>query len=55
VHLAVNPRVLPMLAKPADALRDGEGRLFEPKWDGFRTLVFRDADELFIHDVGSFL
>src|SRR5438874_523846 len=48
VHLAVNPPVLPMLAKPAHALPDGEGWLFEPKWDGFRALVFRDADELFI-------
>jgi ATP-dependent DNA ligase len=37
-----------MLARPVDALPDGEGWLFEPKWDGFRALVFRDADELFI-------
>src|SRR5690349_22171930 len=37
-----------MLAKRVDALPDGEGWLFEPKWDGFRTLVFRDGDELFI-------
>jgi hypothetical protein len=29
-------------------LPDGERWLFEPKWDGFRALVFRDADELFI-------
>jgi hypothetical protein len=48
VHLAVNPPVLPMLAKPVHALPDGERWLFEPKWDGFRALVFRDADELFI-------
>ena len=48
MHLAVNPPVLPMLAKPAHALPDGERWLFEPKWDGFRALVFRDADELFI-------
>lgn len=31
----------PMLAKIADALPEGEGFLFEPKWDGFRALVFR--------------
>src|SRR5438270_13311093 len=37
-----------MLAKPVHALPDGERWLFEPKWDGFRALVFRDADELFI-------
>src|ERR1044071_2966567 len=37
-----------MLEKRVGALRDGEGWLCEPKWDGFRTLVFRDGDELFI-------
>jgi ATP-dependent DNA ligase len=37
-----------MLSKAADALPEGEGWLFEPKWDGFRTLVFRDADELLL-------
>jgi ATP-dependent DNA ligase len=48
VNLPVNPPVLPMLAKRVSALPDGEGFLFEPKWDGFRTLVFRDGAELFI-------
>jgi ATP-dependent DNA ligase len=37
-----------MLAKRVDALPDGPGWLFEPKWDGFRTIVFRDGDELFL-------
>jgi len=37
-----------MLAKPADALPEGDGWLFEPKWDGFRALVFRDDDEVLI-------
>lgn len=37
-----------MLSKAADALPAGEGWLFEPKWDGFRALVFRDGAELFI-------
>jgi len=37
-----------MLAKAADALPDGDGWLFEPKWDGFRALVFRDGDEVYI-------
>ena len=37
-----------MLAKPADALPEGAGWLFEPKWDGFRALVFRDGDETLI-------
>ncbi len=35
-----------MLSSAADALPDGEGWQFEPKWDGFRTLVFRDGDEI---------
>ncbi|CAA9401925.1 MAG: DNA_ligase_IV_Ku-like [uncultured Ramlibacter sp.] len=34
----------PMLAKIADELPSGEGFVFEPKWDGFRALVFRDAE-----------
>jgi ATP-dependent DNA ligase len=37
-----------MLAKRVDALPEGQGWLFEPKWDGFRVLVFRDGDELFL-------
>jgi ATP-dependent DNA ligase len=37
-----------MLAKRVSALPEGEGWIFEPKWDGFRTLVFRDRDELFV-------
>ena len=44
------PPIEPMLAKLADALPvDGE-YLYEPKWDGFRALVFRGsaADDLFI-------
>ena len=37
-----------MLSRAADALPGGEGWQFEPKWDGFRTLVFRDADEILL-------
>ncbi len=37
-----------MLAKRVDALPPGDAWIFEPKWDGFRALVFRDGDELFI-------
>lgn len=37
-----------MLAKRVSALPEGEGLLFEPKWDGFRTLVFKDGAELFL-------
>jgi ATP-dependent DNA ligase len=48
MHLAVNPPLLPMLATRVAELPPGEGWIFEPKWDGFRTLIFRDGDELFI-------
>src|SRR2546423_7868508 len=37
-----------MLAKRVGELPPGEGWIFEPKWDGFRALVFRDKDEIFI-------
>jgi ATP-dependent DNA ligase len=42
----IPPPLEPMLAKLADALPEGEGWLFEPKWDGFRAIVFRDGDEV---------
>ena len=37
-----------MLAKPQPSLPDGPGWAYEPKWDGFRALVFRDGDELLV-------
>ncbi len=37
-----------MLAKRTSDLPQGEGWIFEPKWDGFRALVFRDGDEILI-------
>ena len=41
------PPIEPMLAKASDGLPEGEGWLFEPKWDGFRALVFRDGDTVY--------
>ena len=46
MHLPFDPPIEPMLAKPSSGLPDGDGWLFEPKWDGFRALVFRDGDEV---------
>ena len=46
VRLPVMPPVAPMLAKAADELPEGEGWIYEPKWDGFRCIVFRDGDEV---------
>ncbi len=40
--------IAPMLAKLSNALPEGEGWIYEPKWDGFRALVFRDGDELLL-------
>src|SRR5438132_650860 len=48
MRLPFAPPLVPMLSKPADALPSGDGWQFEPKWDGFRTLVFRDADEIML-------
>jgi len=44
----VNPPLLPMLAKRVGELPVGGTWIFEPKWDGFRALVFRDRDEILI-------
>jgi ATP-dependent DNA ligase len=48
VELVVQPPVLPMLAKRVAEVPTGAGWIFEPKWDGFRAVVFRDGDELLI-------
>ena len=48
MHLPILPTLPPMLAKRVDALPIVEGFIFEPKWDGFRALVFRDGDEVFL-------
>ena len=47
LNLPVQPPIEPMLAKAVDALPSGDGWLYEPKWDGFRALVFRDGDEVY--------
>ena len=48
MHLPFDPPLEPMLAKASDGLPTGEGWLYEPKWDGFRAIVFRDGDEVLI-------
>lgn len=48
MNLAVNPPVLPMLAKRVAELPRTGAWIFEPKWDGFRALIFRDGDEILI-------
>ncbi len=48
MQLPVNPPILPMLAKRVAELPRGGEWIFEPKWDGFRALIFRDGDEVLI-------
>src|SRR3954465_8583656 len=49
MDLPVNPPVAPMLVKPVGAIPAG-AYVFGPKWDGFRSIVFRDGDEV---EIGS--
>ena len=49
MDLPVMPPVKPMLAKPVAKIPQ-HGHLFEPKWDGFRAVVFRDGDDV---EIGS--
>ena len=44
--LPLEPPIAPMLAKLSDTIPDGDGWLYEPKWDGFRCIVFRDGDSI---------
>ena len=46
MDLPVLPPVKPMLAKAATKLPTADGLFYEPKWDGFRCIVFRDGDEV---------
>jgi ATP-dependent DNA ligase len=46
MHLPIEPPIKPMLAKLARTIPTGGGLLYEPKWDGFRCIVFRDGDEI---------
>jgi len=48
MKLPVQSPILPMLAKRVDELPLGEGWIYEPKWDGFRALIFKDDDEVLI-------
>jgi ATP-dependent DNA ligase len=50
---AVAPPVEPMLAKLADDLPPQGAYLYEPKWDGFRAIVFRGADDVYIQSRDS--
>jgi ATP-dependent DNA ligase len=46
--LPVPPPVSPMLAKLAREMPEGDGVMYEPKWDGFRCVVFREGDSVIL-------
>jgi ATP-dependent DNA ligase len=46
VALPLKPPVKPQLARSAKELPADDGWRYEPKWDGFRTIVFRDGDDV---------
>ena len=48
MKLPLEPPIAPQLAKSAKELPEGEGWVYEPKWDGFRTIVFRDGGEVYL-------
>ena len=48
LQLPFKPPLAVMLAKASSDLPEDDGWLFEPKWDGFRALVFKSGDELYI-------
>ena len=43
----IEPPIEPMLSKLSAELPEGDGWLFEPKWDGFRAIVFRGGDRIY--------
>jgi len=48
MQLPVMPPIKPMLAKPVSSIPAGQH--YEPKWDGFRSIIFRDGDDV---EIGS--
>ncbi|MFL5842140.1 MAG: ATP-dependent DNA ligase, partial [Thermoleophilaceae bacterium] len=46
--LPLEPPIPPQLARSAKELPDGNGWVYEPKYDGFRTIVFRDRDDIYL-------
>ena len=48
MSLPFDPPLEPMLAKPTPEIPTGDGWTYEPKWDGFRALAFRDGPSVFL-------
>jgi ATP-dependent DNA ligase len=45
---AIKPPLPPMESRSADEIPIGQGWQYEPKWDGFRCIAFRDGDEIYL-------
>src|ERR1700745_1521593 len=44
--MSLKPPIAPMEARSVEEIPTGDGWQYEPKWDGFRCLVFRDGDKI---------
>jgi ATP-dependent DNA ligase len=53
IRLPIRPPYPPAEAKSVAEIPSGEGCLYEPKWDGFRCLVFRSADQVLLQSKGG--
>ena len=53
MNLPFQPPIAPMEARHVAALPEGPGWQYEPKWDGFRAICFRDGGEVFISSRGE--
>lgn len=53
MDLPFQPPIRPMLSRPAESVPEGEGWLYEPKWDGFRVLLFWDGRECLLQSRDS--
>ena len=51
--LPLEPPIKPQLARSRKTLPEGEGQAFEPKYDGFRAIVFVDGDESYVQSRGG--
>ncbi len=51
--LALKPPLKPQLARSAKELPEGDEWRYEPKWDGFRIIAFRDGDDVHLQSRGG--
>ncbi len=53
MSLPLSPPIEPMLAELQEDIPRGEGWIYEPKWDGFRAIVFKDGDDVHVSSRGG--